>query len=213
MEPEPEEEQFNMEKSNQDTEAAEIEELQWKPELIWTSPPKPIPGLDDHPLLRNLPTAGVAPQNPQYVLPPIYPHVPPPTLYMEPLLSSPKEDSTETTELSREPGPKKAPNTPTSSPPASPHSYPSSGSAAKLESPGQCQHTGTAKGKRKETQTVDVEYDRPRCTLHYYRQIRNASAEGFHVLQGQVWHGQSPTEEGEGQIRRKWRRHQWVIDR
>jgi hypothetical protein len=211
---ESEEERLDTENPQNDSKESDTEELHWKPELIWTSPPKPIPNLDDHPLLRNLPIAEVPPRNSQSFLPPLYPHIPPPTLYLEPLSPISKEKPTETKKASREPEAKPDLNTPTSSQPISPHSCPSSGSAAKPELPSQCHHTSPNKGKRKEAPTAAVVPDRPGCTLHYYRQVRNAPPEGFIVLQGQIWHGQSLAEEGEGegQTRRRWRRHQWMVD-
>jgi hypothetical protein len=195
-------------------------ELQWTPELIWTSPPKPLPPLDDHPLLKNLPTTSQSQPPATYQLPYIplvFPVIPPPTLYMEPLSPTSVEHSPELPEPVQEVEERKSredPKTPSSSsPPISPDSsYPSSGPAARPQSPRHRRHSKSEGSCRGHTSTTGS-IEKPRCTLHYFRRVRNAQEEGFHVIEGQVWHGESPVESDEATADRRWRRHQWVVDR
>jgi hypothetical protein len=195
------------------------EELQWKPELVWRAPPKPTPKLEDHPLLKSLPRPPQPSQQatttyPAY-LPPLYPNIPPPTLFMEPISAKRCKCCDVVVEWckSAEAKAKKSPTTPRATSPISPHSNPSSGSATKTLSESADESGSREDVKVRETAAEEETPMHPRCTLHYFRRVRNAEEEGFHVIQGQVWHGRGDSaDNGEERPVKRWRRHQWTID-
>jgi hypothetical protein len=210
---------------------SEDEELVWKPELIWTLPPKPMPQINNHPLLKSL-LATSEPQAQQQLVQPVpflylqpaFPNIPAPTLYMEPMSPTPTEEPRGASTTVRE-AKERERRTPVSSPTASLHSCLSFESVTEGNSPSCRRGSDPEEQNEKAASETEAQHDSnerasepsgpqaPRCTLHYYRRVQNAQEEGFHVIQGQVWHGQGLSDEGGESARgRRWRRHQWVID-
>ncbi|KAF2665161.1 hypothetical protein BT63DRAFT_86579 [Microthyrium microscopicum] len=179
--------------SDMNDSSTESEELCWDPESIWTQPVRQLPGPGEHPMLKSL-LESVQP-NPEFesgkadntldtntseALPPVYPHVPAPSLAMD------DENKTETTSSSRDVDMKSSPTT------SSPNTPPLAGPET------------TTLGSSPTTPAKFPE-DSSSVTLNYVRRVKPAESEASHLLHGQVWRGAV-------EKKKKWRRHQYVVD-
>lgn len=168
---------------------------------LWTQPPQPLPGPDDHPFFKmfapnaygsllQLGDTAAAPKthvtvdertNPKesaFEMPMVYPFLPAPSISMEPM--TPESDCARIVKISDTISNEKKEET---TPPAS----------------------TTATYQRPALETLDKTEVEAICVLTYMRAIPNSETrEPAVIANGQIW--RSPDK------KKGWRRNQWVVD-
>lgn len=194
------------------------EPISKKRRKLWGRPPEALPGPEDHPFFTTLSLISSSEYRPRvdsktdvgidrstptayaYTYPPVYPHIPPPTLSLDdPALTWPTlpkvapaasaelfQLDTKRAIITEEPEPVQSAEQESS--------YDSQASSS--------QRTATSAAAADNHSIAHV--SDPHCTLHYVRAVPTDPSNGYALIHGQVWRS--------GDRRTGWRRNQWIVD-
>ena len=186
------------------------EQLSWNPESVWTAPPKPLPGPDDHPFFKARPKfpgpdADEDSSRPgssstyQPLYPPVLPFIPKPTISRESSTTEKRgHDDVSHPERATPQNPKEKSS--------STRSSLSTNSTASVAQTDSTSNSPSSTRIKPEDQDRDQDTDQDADCKWTYTCTTNAhDTNRRHVLHGQIWRGG----EEEGQ---SWQRNQWVTD-